>query len=284
MSQYDPNKILVVKDLVDSVGPFFDSALGSVLGELLFKFAKVNDLNTIGSRHWHLRHAEFAKAVLADPDIGVSYRIHGEEYLERMKREETFVTVSNHPFGGIDGLILVAIIGSIRPDYKVLVNNFLSYITPLADTWIPIHPRKNKKNYQHVPEKNISGLRMVAKQLSQGHPMGLFPAGGIAHYDWAKKKPKEQPWQMNSVRILSRAGQPIYPVMFGGENSKWFYHLGRISYNLNVLRIPVEILNKQGQTIDVYIGEPITPEELRAIPTLKETRTYLMDRCLGLIR
>ena len=284
MSKYDPTKVLTLEDLGDILGPFFRTSLGRVVGRLLFRVSGVDGVNAISGRHWELRHAAFAQAVLDDPDVQVGYRIHGRENLDSMRAEKSFLTVSNHPFGGLDGLILVAIIGQIRPDFKVLVNNFLTNITPLTDTWIPIQPRKNKKNYRHAPEKNISGLRMVAAQLAEGHPMGIFPAGGIAHYDWSKGAPKEQPWQMNSIRILKRAEQPIYPVMFGGQNSRLFYLLSRLSYNLNLLRIPAEMLNKRGRTIDVYIGEPIRPSELEALPTLEATRDYLMSRCLGLIK
>lgn len=284
MSLRDPSKVLSLDDLGDILGPFFTTRAGRALGKLLFKLIKIDEINTITSRHWSLRGADFARAILADPDVDVSYRIHGEENLELMKGDHAFITASNHPFGGIDGLILVSIVGSIRPDFKVLVNNFLSNIEPLADTWIPIQPRRNKKNYHHEPEKNISGLRMAAKQLTQGHPMGIFPAGGIAHYDWSHCQPVEQPWQMNSVRIMKQALCPIFPVMFGGQNSRFFYALGRISYDLNTLRIPAEILNKIGQTINVYIGEPILPEELQALPTLRVTRSYLMERSLSLIK
>ena len=277
------SEVLSIEDLEELLGPFFGTAIGKSLGKLLFKILKIDTVNEVVSRYAGLRHADFARAALRDPEIDVSYRLYGEVNLRRMQEEKVFITVSNHPFGGIDGLLLVAIVGSLFPDFKVLVNGVLTLIKPLADTWIPVHPMKNKKNYHHDPDKNISGLRMAVEHLKEGHPMGIFPAGGVAHYDYKLHKPKEQIWQLKSTRILKEADLPVFPVMFGGQNSALFYRLMNISYDLNVLRIPAEIFNKKGKEIPVYLGDPIPPSRLKSYSTLAETRDFLMNACMGLI-
>ncbi|MDO5035864.1 MAG: hypothetical protein Q4D93_02775 [Porphyromonas sp.] len=274
--------IISLEDLGELIHPFFNSRAGRRVGKWLLKSIKVDKLNALHSDYAHLEGADFTTAVLQDPRIGVQYRVHGMEHLLALK-DKTFITISNHPFGGLDGLILVDIVKKLRPDFKVLVNGFLDRVTALSDSWIPVHPRKNKAGYVHDPSKNVNGIRLLAERVLEEHPVGMFPAGGVAHYDYVHNRVKEQPWQMNNMRILRAARVPILPIMFSGQNSKRFYRLLRISYNLNLLRLPAEILNKKGQTFDVYIGAPIMPDEVAMHKTNKELRNYLMEHCFALL-
>lgn len=260
--------------------PFFGTKMGRWVAKGLIKIAKVDVLSDLHRDYIHLRGEEFTTAVLNDARINVAYTLHHKERLERVQ-ERTFLTISNHPFGGLDGIMLLDIMLRIRPDYRVLVNGVLDRITTLAENWIPIQPRRNKKGYVHDAGKNISGVKLLAERISEGHPVGMFPAGGIAHYDFKKKERKEQLWQLNNVRIISTAQVPVVPIMFDGINSKLFYRLLKISYNLNTIRMPAEILNKKGQVFDVYVGEPIMPDEISAFKNLKELRTFLMERAFS---
>lgn len=123
----------------------------------------------------------------------------------------------------------------------------------------------------------------MAEQLQEGHPVSMFPAGGVSKYDFRNKRIKEQIWRLNNARIIKVAKLPVLPVMFSGQNSMKFYRLLRLSYNHNVLRLPSEILNKKGKVFDIYIGAPIQPEEYSKFKTLKELRDFLMQSSLALL-
>ena len=47
------------------------------------------------------------------------------------------------------------------------------------------------------------------------------------------------------------------------------------------MRIPTEAFNKRGKKADVYIGEPISPEEIAAIPEDKDLAEFLYKRTYG---
>lgn len=278
------NFLVTVDDLGDILHPFFNKSIGKLVGKALLKALKVDELNKIHAEYCYLHGNAVTKALLSDSRINVTYTIHGKENLELMKEMGAFFTISNHPYGGIDGIILIDILGSVREDFKVLVNGFLNRITALKDYWIPVQPRVNRKDYVHDPTKNIFGIRRVAQQVEEGHPVGMFPAGGIPHFDPILRRPIEQPWQMNNVKIMRSAKIPVFPIMFEGNNSDRYFRFGRKhGYSSASILLPSEILNKKGRSIDVFIGEPIMSNDVAKATDLKALREMLMRRSLGLL-
>lgn len=278
------NYILTTDDLAQLISPFFAKRGGKAIGKGLLKMLKIDQINKLHADHSHLSGAEMTSALLADPRINVKYKIHGAENLEQMTSLDAFFTISNHAYGGLDGIILIDIVSKIRPDFKVLVNGLLTRITALADSWIPVQPRVRKDTYVHDPTKNIYGLRMVVEQIKNGHPVGMFPAGGVPLWSKELKCPIEQPWQMPNMRIIRSSPVPIIPIAFEGNNSKRYYKIGeRINYQVAATSLPSEILNKKGETIDVFIGKAIHPEEIQPLKDLKSIRKFVRRRTLELI-
>lgn len=282
MSKYDKEKILTIEDLGDMV-PFFRNCFGRAIGKWLMQVLGVNEINNVNADLIQLRGPDFAEEVLHHSSINVSYRVYGEENLELM-REGQFLTVSNHPFGGIDGLILVSLIGRLRPDYKVLVNYILSQIPSLQDMWVPVVPNmESNKKYVHDRTANFKSLRELAREFGAGYPIGLFPAGGVGRISMLNGLAIERPWKSTSLRILHRADRPIFPIMFDGRNSNLFYYLKGTFPIISDLMLPREILRKWGETIDVYVGKPILPEEWKDVSGLEDFRKFLMERALGVL-
>ena len=205
-----------VVDIYDlqEMAPFFKGRVGTWLGKLLIKCLRVDLVNKVHARNCHLRGAEFTSALLHDPIIDLSYEVHNKEILDHLP-EGAFVTVSNHPIGSLDGIMLIDIFASRRPDFKVMVNGILTKI---------------------------------------GHSV---------------------------IRLVRKAKAPVYPVYFDFQNTHFFYWLGNISWQIRTLRIPTEAFNKRGKKADVYIGEPISPEEIAAIPEDKDLAEFLYKRTYG---
>ena len=260
---------------------FFRHGRGKKVGEWLLRKLKVEDINGIVRKYGSLSGADFASAALADPAVQIRYDIEGKVNLERMASEGSFLTVSNHPFGGLDGLLLVAIIGSVREDFKVVANDILTRIRPLKDSWIPVSPSLSN---HHEAGKNIPALFEMARRISDGHPLGFFPSGTVAKYHIGKGRPVERTWSRSSMRIFRALQVPVYPVAFSGHNSAAFYLLQTLADDLHWLRLPAEILNKKGQVIHVTIGSPLTAEDFRDASSLSEVATRLRAHTLGLIR
>jgi putative hemolysin len=255
--------VIDIHDLQEML-PLFNNKLGTFLGKKFLRWISMDKVNRIHANHCHLRGAEFTSAILSDPLINVKYAIHHAERLDALP-QGAFITVSNHPIGSLDGIMLIDIFASRRKDFCVMVNGVLTKIGAMADNFIPVIPKTNDND--DVPRlPNINGVRVSLGRLKEGHPMGFFPAGAMSFLN-KKKEIRDLPWTHNVIRLIRKANVPVYPVYFDCRNSGFFYWLGRISWKIRTFRVAVEAFNKKGKTMDVCIGEPILPETIRQYKT-----------------
>lgn len=277
------NYVLTVDDLGEALGGFFRRPMGRACGRALLKLMRVDTLNKVHAECASLDKEQVAAAILQNKRVQVSYTLHGENYLDSLPKEGGFFTVSNHPYGGLDGVMLIDIMQRVRPDFMVLVNDFLSRVTVLEDYWIPVVPKSSRR--RHDPSRNVNGLRRVANHIQEGHPVGLFPAAGLPHYDKELRRPVEIPWKMSAIRMMALAGIPIVPIMFEGDNSRRYYRFGRrYGYSAASILIPSEMVNKRHQNIDVYVGSPILPQDLEQFGgNMEKIRQYIMTESLGIL-
>ncbi|NDV58274.1 lysophospholipid acyltransferase family protein [Bacteroides sp. 519] len=241
--------------------PFFRSKFGTFMGKRLMTWLSIDKVNQAYANSCHLRGAEFTTALLSDPLIDTSYQIHNKEILDTLPTG-AFVTVSNHPIGSLDGVMLIDVFAKLRPDFKVMVNGVLAMIEAMGDNFISVQPDSEKKGGNL---KNVNGVRLSLARLKEGHPMGFFPAGGISSYNSEKKAVCDIPWALSIIRLIRKTQVPIYPVYFDFFNSRFFYWLGKVNWRIRTVRIPGEAFNKQGKKADIYIGKPISVEQVNEI-------------------
>ena len=255
-----------------AIHPVFKNRIVTFLANKFIKWISVEKANRIHAKHCHLRGAEFTSAMLADPMMDVKYLIHHQERLDSLP-EGAFITVSNHPIGSLDGIILIDIFASRRKDYKFMVNGILENVGAMADNFIPVKPRTNDKAKENPA--NINGVRATLGWLKAGHPMGFFPAGSMSFWN-KNKEVRDRPWTHSVIRLIRKANVPVYPVYFDCQNSRLFYWLGKIDWRLRTLfRTAEEAFNKQGQTLNIYIGQPISPETLQQYPDDTQLADFL---------
>lgn len=181
--------VVDIHDLQEAA-PFFKSRFGTFVGKVLIKWLSIDKVNKAHAHNCHLRGAEFTTALLNDPLIDIKYNLRNAEVLDHLP-EGAFATVSNHPIGSIDGIMLIDIFASRRPDFKVMVNGVLTKIGAMGDNFVSVKPDSNN---QGANLKNINGVRISLQQLKEGHPRGFFPAGGISMYNKKTKKIQDLPW------------------------------------------------------------------------------------------
>ena len=263
----------IVFDIEDlqAMSPMFKNRILAFWGKKLIKWLDFEKVNIIHSTHCHFKGAEFTSAILADPIMNVKYNLHHKERLDSLP-EGAFITVSNHPIGSLDGIILIDIFASRREDYRVMVNEMLEKIGALADNFISVLPTTGEKSKGN--SSNTGGVRACISRLKEGHPLGFFPAGAMS-FMGKDKQVKDRPWIHSVVRLIRKSNVPVYPVYFGCQNSKFFYWLGKISWKIRTLRVPAEAFNKRGQTFKVYIGQPILPETLQQYTNDAELADFL---------
>lgn len=236
----------------------------------LFHFLSIDRVNQVHGAYCDTPGIEFAHR-LATEEFKWKVSIDNYEVLERFK-EGPFITVSNHPFGSYDGVLLIDIVGAIRPDYKVMVNLILNQLQAMRPNFIAVDPLKSND-----PEKKkitMQGIRTAMKHVKGGHPLGFFPAGAVSKIGWSLKL-RDREWQPSIIRLIKQLQVPVIPIFFHGHNSHIFNLLGIIDWRLRTLRLPKEIMISYGKKIHISIGEPISVERQNEFPTVEELGKFL---------
>ena len=241
MSTSSDTKILDLGDLQRMFG--IKGLPGLIVAGLAYRVLRLKRANAIQAKYAHLKGGEFAKAVLNE--IGIKYEID-PQLADAIPAEGGFITISNHPFGGVDGLILMAEVCALRPDFKTLSTYFMSLIPSLRDSFISVD------NFSSGGARSIQGIKAAIAHLSEGHPLGLFPAGEVSTWQHganrtstcSKRVTEDIPWASNVLKLARKTGFPIIPVYFDGENSKMFHILGQIHPRLRTVRLVKELFAK----------------------------------------
>lgn len=263
-------EILDLESMQD-LSPIFRGKWGTKFAKWSMKVCAIDKINWVYKQSCHLNGAEFANSLLKD--VGVDYRIGNVERLRSLP-EGAFITVSNHPYGGIDGVMLIDMMAAIRPDYKFMVNQFLSLIKTMEDNFISVRPKTGDKN---DPTESINGIRRTLQNLKDGHPVGFFPAGAVSMFRFDRLKVRDREWQETIIRLIQKAKVSVLPIRFFDQNSSFFYFLGVIDWRIRSLRMPSEVFNKYDQHPRVGIGEWITTEEIAAFKDSKSLGKHLRD-------
>ena len=268
--------LLPVSEL-EKFSPLFRGKAGNMFAGFLRRILSVKTLSDLNDKLEIYQGADFAGALLKE--LNLDFKIAWSERLESLP-EGPFITVSNHPYGGMDGIILVDLLGHARPDFKVMVNEFLNLIKPLSPSWIVVNPKNDLQ--KEVTSKNIQGVKEVLTHLRDGHPVGFFPSGAVSDLFLKEFKIRDREWQVSLLRLIQKARVPIVPVRFFDHNSMWFYYLGLIDWRVRTLQLPHEIVNKKLRRIRVGIGETIPVEEQARHKETKEFGKWLRDKVYGM--
>lgn len=244
------------------------------LANLLMEVMKINDVNKLYSQFHDLEGMDFVDGILNS--LGIKIEIDEKE-LNNIPKDGAFIAIANHPYGGVEGLILLKILCAQRPDVKLMANFLLKKIPNLSDYFIAVNPFENVKN-----ASSISGLKTTLEQLQQGNPIGIFPAGEVSAYNSKTQKVMDKQWSPVVGKIISKAGVPVLPVYFHGNNGLLFNLLGFIHPTLRTARLPYELFNKKGYTIKMRIGKPIPFEDIKKLSSQNQVIPYLRARTYAL--
>lgn len=238
---------------------------------------KVDRVNDVHDRYFDTPGAPFVKSLLED--FQITLQIDNEEVLDHLP-EGAFITVSNHPFGALDGISLIRIITERRPDFKVMVNMILNHIVAMRPNFIAVDAMASDD-----PKKkavSMKGVKEVITQIRGGHPVGFFPAGAVAKIN-RHGQLVDRPWQPTVMRLIQQLKVPVIPIFFQGGNSLMFNFLGIVCWQLRTLRMPSEVFRKCGTTLHITVGDIISPEEQMAHNgSLEELTAFLRQKTYDL--
>ena len=235
------------------------------LAALLMEVMKLNDINKVFSQNKHYNGLEFVDKILETIGVSIDF---DEDDLKNIPKTGSFIAIANHPYGGVEGLALVKLLCTVRPEAKVMVNFILKKIPNLDEFFVAVNPFEN---VQHT--SSISGLKATFDLLQNGIPIGIFPAGEVSTFSLDKQEITDRLWHPVVGKLIARAKVPVVPIYFRGNNSVLFNILSFIHPTLRTAKLPSEFLNKQGLKIKVRIGKPIHIEDI----SYKKDTNKLLD-------
>ncbi len=202
----------------------------------------------------------FAHEMLSNLDI--RYHVPPAD-LSRLPATGPALVVANHPFGLLEGLLLLSILEKVRPDYRIVANGILSAFAPLRE---------------RARTENSRSLRSSLEWLAQSGLLVMFPAGEVSHLQWDERSVVDPKWNSAAARFARKIGCPTLPLFFDGANSHRFQMVGTLHPRLRTLNLLNELFNKSSREIEIRIGTPIAASTLRTFADAEAATAYLRAR------
>lgn len=254
---------------------FLKNIKGNHIARMVMSVFRISDINKIYTKNYKKPTNEFLTGIL--DDFKIHYELP-ETDLHKVPTNGAFIIIANHPYGGLEGIILLHALLKIRPDIKVLGNYLLQRIEPIKDYIIPVNPFETASAKQY----NITGLKACIEHLQYNKPLIIFPAGEVSSFQSESLEVTDRKWQKNIVKLIMKAKVPVVPVYFHGTNSVLFHWLGLIHPMLRTAKIPSELLNKQNKQVKVRIGKLVHVAEQELFVGTTKLGRYLRAKTYAL--
>ncbi len=243
----------------------------------LLKWLYIDHVNAVHDKYFDEPGPAFPQNLIKDFDI--TLRVDNAQVLDNLP-EGAFITVSNHPFGALDGITLIALVTAHRPDYKVMVNMILGKITAMRPNFIAVDALASDDPAKKAV--SMRGIKEAIDQVKGGHGLGFFPAGAVSKVN-RHLRIEDREWQPSVIRLIDKLKVPVIPIFFHGRNSTFFNILGMIDWRLRTLRLPREVWRKCHTIMHITIGDPISVAEQQAhAGSIEELGAYLKQKTYGL--
>jgi len=194
--------------------------------------------------------------------------------LHRIPARGPTMVVANHPYGIVDGLILMIVLDRVRPDCKILANSWLRWIEALADQMILVNPFETRA----ANIENRAALRRALRWLSYGGLLATFPSGEVAHLDWKAHSVTDPVWKATAARLALRVRCATVPVFFEGANSVPFQVAGILHPGLRTAALAREFARMRGRSVQLRIGTAIPSATLSGYRDAYQATSYLRHR------
>ena len=238
----------------------------------LERITHIKQMNAFLRKYPDLREYDFIRLVVSE-ELGCSASIDGIENIPQSDRPLIFV--SNHPLGGLDGMIIAEMIHTHRPrPLKVIVNDLLMYMEPINTLWAPVSKlgrfsKEQAAEQQHMWESETDVL--------------TFPAGACSrlqriNHAWLIQ---DLEWQKNFVQRAREYQRDVVPIYFEGHNSRFFYALAyirkilHIKLNIEMLYLVDEMYGAHGKHFKVHVLPPIPYTTFDSTKSPKEWAQYV---------
>jgi putative hemolysin len=220
----------------------------------------------------HLKDAYLIEAGLNH--FKIKFKVFGSENIPKNGR---YIFVSNHPLGGLDGLVFIYELSKHFPDIKFPVNDILTNIENLSGIFLPVN--------KHGSQGKDAALRLEEAYSSDSQIL-YFPAGLCSR----KKRGviEDLQWHKSFITKSIQHKRDIVPAYFAGRNSDFFYNLSNIrkflgiKANIEMLYLADEMFKQKDKEIRLVFGNKIPWETFDKTHTALEWAGWVKSKSYDL--
>lgn len=259
----------VIRAIVSNIGQkgFF---------RLLVQSTKVKRINQFYIQHQHDDADTFINAVFTRSNLRFTFNTNE---LQRFPKSGGCIVICNHPFGGIDGLILYKILSTLRNDIKIMASYTLRKIQPLKDIILPIDTLDDNEPKVY----RIKGTKTAFQHLQDGGCLIVFPAGEIASYQKHINIITDPRWQQPLIKFIQMANVPVYPAFITETKQPWYVNfLKHFTYMSENQYLPQELFFRNNLHINCRIGKEIKPDVIQSFTSISQLGRFLRVKTYAL--
>lgn len=236
-----------IREVVASKNPKVAKRIPAFVYKWLIRILHLNEINDFLKDYGHLTGVAFIDELVKA--LNISFEVIGKDNIPTDGR---YMFVSNHPLGGLDGVLLLKLLNEKAGSTRVVINDFLMAISPLKKYFVPV----NK-----VGGQARESLQLMDELYSSNDHVLIFPAGLCSRK--INRKIVDLEWQKHFIQKAVTHQLDILPIYFGGRNTNHFYNLAklrkflRIKFNIEMMFLVDELFKHRNKTFSIHFGKPL---------------------------
>ncbi|MDQ8194265.1 lysophospholipid acyltransferase family protein [Coraliomargarita sp. SDUM461004] len=202
--------------------------------------------------------------------MGVHFELDNADF-ERIPKTGSLIVIANHPFGGVDGVVMGALLKGVRQDAKLMGNYLLAHMEGIRGSIIQVDPFGGEASSR----ANLKGMRDAIRLLRDGGCLGAFPAGEVSSLRLKSGAVVDPLWTGHIVNLALKTGAKVLPIYFEGCNSALFQAAGLLHPRLRTALLAREFSRARGREMRLKVGAIIEPKHLETFETKEAATEYL---------
>lgn len=208
----------------------------------------------------------FSEAVLRE--MGIRFILRRDD-LSKIPKSGPLIVVANHPFGGADGLFLLAMLLRVRPDVRLLANYILHKLPAMRPSCFFVDPFGG----EGAAERNLKSTKAAIRWVRDGGVLGVFPSGEVSHLTLKNRGITDPPWGEAAAKLIRATKADVVPVFFDGANGRLFQISGLLHHRLRTAMLSRELVSKSNRRFRVAVGHVIPHARMEQVSAGDEGAT-----------
>ncbi|PBS13183.1 GNAT family N-acetyltransferase [Lysobacteraceae bacterium NML93-0792] len=204
-------------------------------------WSRLDDIDAFLAGSAHLTGFDFVAA--CSDHLGLRFDVSDAE-VARIPARGRLLVVPNHPSGALDALALLACIGRVRQDVRIVANDLLSAVAPLQSLMLGVRILGGRPS--------AGSIDAVEAALRDEACVVIFPAGEVSRL--GPRGVRDPRWRRGVLRFVRNTGAPVLPVRIEARNSPLFYGVSALYKPAATALLAREMYARRARPVQLRIG------------------------------